>query len=134
VDFHSGIKDRYRPQRQYKAHTQKRRHWTTSVPSSRIEKTLLEYGQRYAVTASQESSKGKEGEQDKASEEEKKRIDALVDQMKKVDIDPRRASSSVVGSFVGMESDAIKQVAFSIFSFFLSFFSSYHLLFFFDQL
>lgn len=113
IEYLSGIKERYRPQRQFKGQGQTRRHWSSAQSSSTIEKTLLEYGQRYLTsTGAQDGKGGKEAEEKaKEAEEERKRIDALVEQMKRVDIDSSRgASSSVVGSIVGMESEFIKQV------------------------
>jgi len=111
VEFLSGIKDRYRPQRQYKGQISNRRHWSSTFPSSRVEKTLLEYGHRF-LSSSQDSAKGKEGEDKKEAEEEKRRIDAMVEQMKKLDVDSTKgASSSIIGNMMGMESDAIKQFA-----------------------
>jgi len=113
TEYMTDMKERYRPQRQFKGQGQGRRHWSSSQASSTIEKTLLEYGQRYLSSSTQDGSKGGKEAQEKAkeAEEERRRIDALVEQMKRVDIDSSNgASSSAVGSIVGMESEFIKQV------------------------
>jgi len=112
VEYLGEVKERYRPQRQFKGQGHTRRSWTTAQASSSIEKTLLEYGQRYLTTSVDSGKSGKEAEEKAREAEEKKRIDALVEQMKKIDLDSSRgASSTAVGSIVGLESEFIKQYA-----------------------
>lgn len=112
IYYLSEVRDRYKSTRKYKQQHAPKRQWTTRSNSSRAEQTLLEFGHRFATyTAPTQDNKKESDEKTKAAEEEKRRIDALVEQMKKVDTADGKASSTAVGSLIGMESESIRQLA-----------------------
>lgn len=117
--FLGSVKDRYKPTRQFRSnHDRPHLRFARLSPtetSSMVDNTLLEYGQRWMGSGAADSSKKSKDKSEKdekaAAEaaEERRRIEALIEQMSRVE--GGAVSQDMLGSMLGLESESIKQYA-----------------------
>lgn len=112
------LKESYKPKRMYK----KPASFVDTDEETQVHSTLLEYGRRYGASKTTKSDKDSSAQKKAVSaglvkveetvdnESEEKRIKALMEGMSEADIQ-QMLSSRTVGSIVGLQSDAISEIA-----------------------